>query len=128
MGGELFHLGPEYRTQLSITDLTLGAYAASGTGPFAGELGSTDESLNNTLDLNTVDDNDDKDPFPDDFFIPSFEDQNGVFPGLDKDQDGTPDTNRNRNQVPDYFRTFSALRRQPGRFRLRRRPEQQWRH
>ena len=106
VGGELFRLGPEYRTQLSVTDLTLGAYAASGTGPFAGALGSTDESLNNTLDLNTVDDNDDKDPFPDDFFIPSFEDQNGVFPGLDKDQDGTPDTNRNRNQVPDYFEPF----------------------
>ena len=105
-GGELFRLDPDYTTRLSVTDLTLGAYAADGTGPFAGQLGSTDESLNNTIDLNTVDDNDDKDPFPDDFFIPIFEDQNGVFPGLDKDQDGTPDTNRNRNQVPDYFEPF----------------------
>ncbi len=106
LGGEWFRLEPQYTTQLSVTDLTLAAYAQDGGGPFAGQLGSTDESLNNTLDLNTVDDNDDKDPFPDDFFIPSFEDRNGVFPGLDVDQDGTADTNRNRNRVPDYFEPF----------------------
>ena len=75
-------------------------------GPYAGDLGTSKDGLNFTLDLNTVDDNDDKDPFPDDFFLRSFRDQNGVFPGLDKDLDGTPDTNRNFNSVPDYFEPF----------------------
>ncbi len=101
-GGEWFRLEPRYTTQLSVADLTLTAYEA----PYGVDFPSTDLRLNNTLDLNTVDDNDDKDPFPDDFFISSFSDNNGVFPGLDKDQDGAPDTNRNRNEVPDYFEPF----------------------
>ena len=105
VGGEWFRLEPDYTTQLMVTDLTLSAYT-DPPGPFAGELGTTDQSLNNTLLLNSVDDNDDKDPFPDSFFLPSFSDNNGVFPGLDEDLDGLPDTNRNNNRVPDYFEPF----------------------
>ncbi len=105
VGGEGFYLQPEYTTQLSVADLTLSAYTAP-PGAFTGDLGTTDQSLNNTVDLNTVDDNDDKDPFPDSFFLPSFADNNGIFPGLDQDQDGQPDTNRNSNQIPDYFEPF----------------------
>lgn len=104
-GGEWFRLEPDYTTQLSVADLTLSAYT-DPPGPFLGDLGTTDQSWNNTLDLNTVDDNDDKDPFPDGFSLPSFADNNGVVPGLDRDQDGLPDSNRNNNAVPDYFEPF----------------------
>ncbi|MBC9890385.1 MAG: hypothetical protein F7B06_11230, partial [Opitutae bacterium] len=102
IGGEWFRLDPEYNTTLTVTDLTLKQYT-DPPGPFAGDLGTVRDALNFTLDLNSVDDNDDKDPFPDNFFLPSFSDLNGVFPGLDKDLDGQPDTNRNFNSVPDYF-------------------------
>lgn len=30
----------------------------------------------------------------------------GIFPGFDLDQDGNPDTNRNRNEYPDYDEPF----------------------
>ena len=96
-GGEWFRLEPDYTTRLAVTDFTLG-------GSY--EQGFVKHNLNYSLDLNPVDDNDDKDPFPDQVFLPAFEDNNGVFPGLDRDQDGTPDTNRNRNGTPDYFEPF----------------------
>ena len=104
-GGEWFRLDPEYTTQLSSNDRSLARYT-DPPGPYAGDLGTAKDGLNFTLDLNSVDDNDDKDPFPDNFFLRSFTDRNGVFPGLDKDLDGTPDTNRNFNSVPDYFEPF----------------------
>ena len=105
VGGEWFRLDPDYTTQLMVTDLTLSAYT-DPPGAFAGELGTAEEALNYTLLLNSVDDNDDKDPFPDTFFLPSFADNNGIFPGLDEDLDGQPDTNRNNNATPDYFEPF----------------------
>ncbi len=100
-GGEWFRLEPDYTTTLSITEIGLDAYDSviGGTTPVR-------RVLNYTMNLNTVDDNDDKDPFADDFFLINHSDNNGVFPGVDGDQDGTPDTNRNRNAVPDYFEPF----------------------
>ena len=61
-----------------------------------------------------VDDNDDKDKWVDQHFTYTisgsnrvrWEDHDGVFPGLDEDNDGLPDTNKNGNSLPDYEEPF----------------------
>jgi hypothetical protein len=60
-----------------------------------------------------VEDNDDNDSWPDRgpgdrgrHFGDKASDPDGVFPGKDDDHDGIPDTNRNRNDVPDYEEAF----------------------
>ncbi len=66
----------------------------------------TQISRGNRLDMyNLVDDNDDFDDWADD------EEQgkeygNGVFPGLDKDNDGVIDINVNDNRYPDYLEPY----------------------
>jgi hypothetical protein len=66
-----------------------------------------------TLEFATVDDNDDKDQYPDIYFLdrpaPSgryIVDPDGIFPGLDADLNGRPDINENVNRVPDYYEPF----------------------
>jgi len=56
--------------------------------------------------IDTVDDNDDKDIYPDFHLYSSVRDMNGVFPGLDANGDGRPDTNKNENLVPDWAEPF----------------------
>ncbi len=46
-------------------------------------------------------DNDDYDQYAD-----SEGDRDGVYPGLDVDHDGIPDTERNMNGIPDYYEPF----------------------
>jgi len=60
-----------------------------------------------------VEDNDDDDSWPDTgpgarprHFGDKASDPDGVFPGKDEDHDGIPDTNRNRNGLPDYEEAF----------------------
>ena len=104
LGGELFHISPHYTTTLSIQDGSLALY---GAVPFFTNLGGTvDETRNNTMELDLVDDNDDRDVFPENHFMPAFADRDGVFPGLDKDLDGRPDINQNNNSLPDYLEPF----------------------
>ena len=104
LGGELFHISPHYTTTLSIQDGSLALY---GGVPFFTDLGGTvDETRNNTMELDLVDDNDDRDVFPENHFLPAFADRDGVFPGLDKDLDGRPDINQNNNSLPDYLEPF----------------------
>ena len=71
----------------------------------------------NYADEILMEDNDDRDRFPDGI-VRSSEivggtslgdpgaDPDGVFPGKDKDNDGIPDTNRNGNKIPDYDEAF----------------------
>ena len=94
-GGEYFHMGPNYNTELLI----LGSPAVP--------------HFNSTVRLMAVDDNDDNDRFPDSWFqqyIAGFVnegvDADGVFPGKDEDGDGRPDTNKNGNRLPDYLEPF----------------------
>ena len=104
LGGELFSISPHYTTTLSIQDGSVGLY---GAVPFFTDLGGTiDETRNTTMELDLVDDNDDRDVFPENHFLPAFSDRDGVFPGLDADLDGRPDINQNNNSLPDYLEPF----------------------
>jgi len=69
--------------------------------PFAEGLGSL------------IADNDDYDQFVD-----NENDEDGIFPGLDKDNDGIPDTERNLNGIPDYFEPFLMFDVDPESFAL----------
>ncbi len=108
MGGELFRMDPLYGTSLSVQSPVFRTYTDVIGAPFAGEIQPNwVERYNDTLELDTVDDNDDKDLLPDFHFLPiSFGDIDGVFPGLDQDQDGRTDTNENGNNEPDYLEPF----------------------
>ena len=103
-GGELFYISPFYSTMISVNDLSYAtSYLRSIDSPF------TDAEMflkNNTLEFDTVDDNDDKDRFPDKYFLLKKADNNGVFPGQDEDMDGRPDVNENENDIPDYLEPF----------------------
>ena len=104
LGGELFSISPHYTTTLSIQDGSLQLY---DTVPYYIAMGgTTDERRNNTIELDLVDDNDDRDVFPENHFLPAWSDRDGVFPGLDADLDGRPDINQNNNSLPDYLEPF----------------------
>ena len=57
-----------------------------------------------------IEDNDDYDQFPDSM------DSDGVFPGQDLDKDGIPDTEKNRNGIPDYYEPFLMFDSDPDEF------------
>ena len=113
-GGELFRIGPEYGTSLQVQDPSYQSFVTLPFAPLDSEIdgglkgidGFNQSSLNGTLIFDTVEDNDDKDRFPDDHYIRSRRDLDGVFPGLDLDQDGRPETNINNNGIPDYLEPF----------------------
>jgi len=67
---------------------------------------SASEYMNNTMVLDTVDDNDDKDRYPDFHMYSAVRDMNGIFPGLDTNGNLRPDINENENLVPDYAEPF----------------------
>ncbi len=115
LGAEYFSMDPRYSTVLTVQGGAYGNYTDHRNAPFS-IAPSFGGRYNWTLDLSTVDDNDDKDRRPDFHFLqgndrPSpfsgeFGDDNGIFPGLDVDQDGRSDTNANDNGVPDYQEAF----------------------
>lgn len=113
-GGELFHIGPRYGTSLQIQDpayqtmvsLPYAPLVNDITGGLQGIEGFNQSALNGTMTFDMVEDNDDKDRFPDDYFLRGKKDLDGIFPGLDLDQDGRPDINKNNNGIPDYLEPF----------------------
>ena len=104
LGGEVFRISPHYTTMLSIQDGASQRY--DDVNYFTALGGSVDRIQNSTIEVDLVDDNDDRDVYPENHFLPSFSDRNGVFPGLDADLDGRPDVNQNNNSLPDYFEPF----------------------
>jgi hypothetical protein len=105
VGGELFRLSPRYSTVLSVEDPNFRSYTDMLESPFSVFPNFT-LRYNNTVEFSTVDDNDDRDRYPDTFFLNEFADSDGIYPGLDMDQDGRPDTNENSNTTPDYLEPF----------------------
>ena len=101
VGGELFSMGPlfttEFRSYIAADEFNLNGFPVS---------------YNNALLHRMVEDNDDNDRYPDSWYTWYFDrkqaqmDIDGVFPGLDADSDGIPDTNRNLNREPDYLEPF----------------------
>ena len=107
LGTEYFDVPPDYSTTLSVQDPSYVLFTSLPLHPYTGEISAGfPGTYNNTIEFNTVDDNDDKDRFPDWHFIPSQKDRDQVFPGLDSDRDGRPDTNQNMNNIPDYAEAF----------------------
>lgn len=116
VGVELFSVSPRYSTVLSVQDQEFFRYSDDLNSPFPAVPGGFLRGFNNTLDLSTVDDNDDKDRRPDSHFLQPnalpqpfsghFGDDNGVLPGLDVDQDGRRDTDENGNGVADFLEPF----------------------
>ena len=100
-GAEYFSMGPMYSTEL-------GTYLGRDEIDFLGNP----ISYNNTTIHRLVEDNDDKDRFPDSWYNRIYgntqgqADIDGIFPGLDEDRDGVPDHNRNYNNTPDYLEPF----------------------
>lgn len=106
--GELFRMDPLYGTSLDVQSPVFKTYSDVLGSPFRGEVQPNWlDRYNDTMEFETVDDNDDKDLRADFHFLPeSFGDTDGVFPGLDQDQDGRVDTNENGNRIPDYLEPF----------------------
>ena len=128
-GGEFFNIDPEYSTKITIQDDGFESLAGMSGAPYNTELPQGfGGHYNNTMEMDTVDDNDDKDPFPDFHWLVHERDTDGVFPGLDANLDGRPDINENRQCPARLLRTLSALQRGPGRLCLRRRSKQQRHH
>ncbi|MBN1293070.1 MAG: hypothetical protein JXB48_14615, partial [Candidatus Latescibacteria bacterium] len=105
VAGELFKMGKFYRPYIDY-------YYA-----LASEMGygvNAINSRNNMIRFPLIEDNDDDDMYPDvmieqrtmGYRILSSDDPDGVFPGNDNDHDGIPDTDKNRNDVPDYDEPF----------------------
>lgn len=127
LGGEAFSIDGGYSTALNVQDDDLRSYYQFLSSPFTyptnfhepllpGFVGGDRAGPTNTIDFHTVDDNDDKDQYPDSFYLRRttdlqtggrfIEDPDGVFPGLDADLNGRPDINENNNQIPDYYEPF----------------------
>jgi hypothetical protein len=122
IGGEVFNVDSEYSTTLNVQDDAFTTYTDLLNSPFSFPVTYLEPLLTkgldrtNTIEFNSVDDNDDKDQFPDSYFIRKtgnvqtggrfIADPDGVFPGLDADLNGRPDINENLNRIPDYFEPF----------------------
>ena len=123
VGTEYFDIGGNYTTMFESVDsryfyFNEDSSGASWAGEYHSDLrhvggkdipsGSVDPIayMNSTMLLDTVDDNDDKDQFPDFHFYNLYRDKNGIFPGLDKNGNNRPDTNENDNLIPDYIEPF----------------------
>ncbi|HIE04780.1 MAG TPA: hypothetical protein EYP61_08480 [Candidatus Latescibacteria bacterium] len=127
LGGEIFDIAADYSTALVVQDDQYATYYKLKTSPFSypnfhePDLPSNFD-LTNTIVFNTVDDNDDKDRYPDQYFLRKttgltggryIEDPDGVFPGLDSDLNGRPDINENANRIPDYYEPFLCYKVNP---------------
>ena len=114
VGGEVFRIDPLYSTLVSIEDPEYSTYSDDLNSPF-GIPHSFPVDRNNTVDLNSVDDNDDKDLLPDFHFLPHLQD-GSVLPGRDLDLDGRIDDNQNGNSIPDYLEPFFLYDSDPAEF------------
>jgi len=100
-GAEVFSIGPHYTTEFR-----------SYIGRDERDTSGDPIAYNNTMIHRLIEDNDDEDRYPDSWYnnapsgLQGQSDVDGVFPGLDEDKDGIPDTNRNFNAVPDYQEPF----------------------
>ena len=127
LGGEAYNVDGRYSTVLNVQDDDLRSYFQFLSSPFSYPTNFNEPRLanfvagnraapTNTIEFNTVDDNDDKDQYPDSYFLRRttdlstggrfIEDPDGVFPGLDADLNGRPDINENNNLIPDYYEPF----------------------
>jgi hypothetical protein len=127
LGGELFNIDADYSTRLNVQDDDLRSIFQLLSSPFSYPTNFHEPRLpdflrgertgpTNTIEFDTVDDNDDKDQFPDSYYLQRttnletggrfIEDPDGVFPGLDADLNGRPDINENNNRIPDYYEPF----------------------
>ena len=117
LAGEIFKMGKFYRPYMdyyyALTgELGYGVYAIN--------------SRNNMIRTPLIEDNDDDDMYPDvmieqrtmGYRILSSDDPDGVYPGNDFDHDGIPDTDKNRNDVPDYDEPFLMFDIDPDEFVL----------
>ena len=117
IGGEYFNVDPDYSTSITVQSEGYAAYTDLPVQPYVNEIHhGFPGDYNNTIEMDTVDDNDDRDPFADSYFIPTQGDIDGVFPGLDEDLDGRPDINENDNALPDYVEPFMLYRVDPDEF------------
>jgi hypothetical protein len=100
-GGEYFSMGPLYTTELRTY-----------IGRDELDVNGDPVAFNNTLIHRFVEDNDDDDRYPDSWYnnapsgLQGQSDVDGIFPGLDEDHDGIPDTNKNFNAQPDFLEPF----------------------
>ena len=110
VGGELFSIKPDFKTEMRNY--------LHGEGVWQPHL---DLVFNDTMYWQLVDDNEDGDVYPDIRYgnpvgVPVDRvgtDFNGVWMGQDEDGDGTPDTNRNLNRLPDYEEPFLMFNVEP---------------
>lgn len=101
LGWEYFHIGPEFGGGFDAT--RGGGRFYTDDGEY--KIGKTFP----TQEFPLVEDNDDNDQWPDDSNndFPSANTQDkGVFPGLDEDNDGIADDDRNTNGIADYTEPF----------------------
>ena len=127
VGGELFNVDAAYSTVLAVQDDAFSTSAGFPSAPFSypqqiqeprlpTKVGRNITDQTYTREFDTVDDNDDKDQYPDTYFLRKttnaetggrfIQDPDGVFPGLDADLNGRPDINENSNLIPDYYEPF----------------------
>ena len=127
VGGELFNVDADYSTVLAVQDDAFNTSAGFPSAPFnypqqiheprlPTKIGRTITNQTFTREFDTVDDNDDKDQYPDTYYLRKtsnpetggrfIQDPDGVFPGLDADLNGRPDINENNNLIPDYYEPF----------------------
>ncbi len=106
VGGEYFNMDPLYSTALSVEDQSYASYTDFLDSPF-GIPHSFGEDRNYTVDLDSVDDNDAKDIWPDFHFLPHMQaPANAMPPGRDLRFDGRLDSNVNANRIPNYLEPF----------------------
>ena len=134
VGGELFNVDGGYSTVLTVQDDAFTTSAGFPSAPFnypqqiheprlPTKLGRNITDQTYTREFDTVDDNDDKDQYPDTYYLRKttnsatggrfIQDPDGVFPGLDADLNGRPDINENNNLIPDYYEPFLLYRVNP---------------
>ncbi len=115
-GGEYFHIGPGYNTVLRTYE------PRAHQGAVGVENDPTWDFRNNTWYWHLVEDNDDRDRYPEIgrrnqqplFTAPG--DIDGVFPGRDENHNGLVDTNENNNLIPDYDEPFLMYGVEPDEF------------
>jgi len=115
IGTEYFKLDPDYSTSFKNMDTAYEGIKSAWASQYSSDPTQRGNSyvasdpqyfMNLTQIIDTVDDNDDKDRYPDWHIYPGVRDRNGIFPGLDMNGNNRPDTNENDNLTPDYVEPF----------------------